>query len=431
MTGEVDVREQARRHREELGGVVVIAVTGSCGKTTATDLIAAVLSSRYRVSHSDGYWNCRLGVAQSLLSVGADDDFFIQELGAWGPGTLDAGIDLVRPDVAVITNFRDDHYSSFHGARGAQAEKGKLVAAVEPEGTAVLNADDPLVMELAARTSARTFCFGRSADADLRAFNVRAEWPERLTFSVAYGGDTSRVRTRLLGQHVLSSALAALAVGLAFGLNLEEAASALETVEPHFRRMSPVTLPDGVTFIRDDYKAPADSIPEVLAFMADAAAERKIAVLGRISDYPGRSRRCYSRIAREALAVLDVVAFVGQRATELWTEHSSITAADQLALRRRLAPTVGTTATAWWESLPAVGDMLVFASVRDASAFLAHFLRPGDLVLLKASGQADHLERVLLSRQETVNCWLTSCGKKESCDDCSLLPVGGVDVCVG
>jgi UDP-N-acetylmuramoyl-tripeptide--D-alanyl-D-alanine ligase len=424
VTEEVDLRDLAVRHRQAVQGVVAIGVTGSCGKTTTTDLIAAVLSSRYRVSKSDGFWNCGLGIAHSLLSVRADDDFYVQELGAWGPGTLDAGIELVRPDVAVITNFRDDHYSSFRGARGAQAEKGKLLSAVEPSGTAVLNYDDALVRELDDRTTARTLCFGRHEKADLRAFDVTARWPERLAFSVTYRGQTRRVSTRLLGEHLLGSALAAIGVGLAFGLSLDDASSALEGVEPHVRRMSPVVAPDGITFIRDDYKAPADSIPEVLAFMAEAVAERKVGVFGRISDYPGRSRRCYSRVAREALAVLDVAIFVGQRATDLWGEQWSMAATDQVALRERLEP-----ATGWWQVLPAVGDMLVFGTVRDASDFLAGFLRAGDLTLLKASGEADHLERVLLSRQQAVNCWLTSCGKKEACDVCSFLPVGGVSVC--
>ena len=439
MTCEADLWRQATRHRLALRDVVAVAVTGSCGKTTTTDLVAGVLSSRYRGSRSDGTWNCGLGVVNSLLAVRPGDDFFVQELGAWGPGTLDSGIELVRPDVAVVTNLRNDHYSSFHGPGGAQAEKGKLVAALAPGGTAVLNCDDPLVQELAARTPARVLSFGRSLHADLRAWDVSARWPERLTFSAGFGGQSRRVLTRLPGEHLLGSALAALAVGLVFGLTLDEAASALERAEPSPRRMSPVTLPDGVTFIRDDYKAPADSIPEVLAFMAEANAGRKVGVLGRISDFPGRSRRCYTRIAEEATAVLDLVVFAGRRAAELWGECRSMVAADQLALRTR----VSCAAAAVDQQTPrdrvslvlpgsvpnprasarAAGRMLVFERVREASDFLAGFLRPGDLVLLKGSGQADHLERVLLSRQGAVNCWLASCGRKEPCDACSMLKV--------
>lgn len=423
MTCEADLRRQAARHRLALGDVVAVAVTGSCGKTTTTDLIAAVLSSRHRGSRSDGTWNCGLGVVNSLLAVRPGDDFFVQELGAWGPGTLDGGIELVRPDVAVVTNLRNDHYSSFHGPGGAQAEKGKLVAALSPRGTAVLNGDDPLVRELAARTSARVLCFGRSPHADLRVWDVSARWPQRLTFSAGFGGETRRVRTQLLGEHLLGSALAALAVGLVFGLTLDDAASALERGEPSPRRMSPVALPDGVTFVRDDLKAPADSMPEVLAFMAEATASRRIAVLGRISDFPGRSRGCYTRIAGEAMAVLDTVVFVGQRAAELWGECRSTAAADQLALREGVSCAPAAATPDPREPARAAGRMLVFERVREASDFLAGFLRRGDLVLLKGSGQADHLERVLLSRQRAVNCWLPSCGRKEPCDACSLLEV--------
>jgi len=429
MSTEADLHQQADGYRRALSGTVAVAVTGSCGKTTTTNLIAAVLSSRYRGSSSDGTWNCGLGIAHSLLTVRPDDHFFVQELGAWGPGTLDAGIELVRPDVAVITNFRNDHHSSFHGPRGVQAEKGKLVTALKPGGAAVLNSDDPLVDELAARTPAATLRFGRGPQADLRAWDVTASWPQRLTFRVAYAGRRRLVRTRLLGEHLLSSALAALGVGLVFGLTLDEAAAALERAEPTLRRMSPVPLPDGVTFIRDDYKAPGDSIPEVLAFMTAAAATRKLVVLGHISDYPGRSRRCYTQVARHALAAVDVVVFVGLRAAQLWGEHWDTSAAAQLAVRELLergsarAPADSAQSTA--QSPSAGGTMLVFETVQDASGFLAGFLRRGDLVLLKGSGQVDHLERVLLGRQRTVGCWLPSCGKKEPCDTCPVIEVPG------
>lgn len=425
MSSEADLRRRADEHRRALAGTVAVAVTGSCGKTTTTNLVAAVLSSRYRGNTSDGAWNCGLGVAHSLLAVLPDDDFFVQELGAWGPGTLDAGIELVRPDVAVVTNLRNDHYSSFHGPEGAQAEKGKLVAAVRPGGAVVLNGDDRLVDELAALTSARMMRFGRGPRVDLRAWDVTARWPQRLTFRAAYAGRRRLVRTRLLGEHLLGSALAALGVGLVFGLTLDEAASALERAEPTFRRMSPVPLPDGVTFIRDDYKAPADSIPEVLSFMATAVAGRKLLVLGRISDHPGRSRRYYTQVARHALAAVDVVAFVGRRAAELWGEHRSTSDAAQRALRAHLER--GSPRTSGDSAPPsqAGGTMLVFETVKDASDFFAGFLRPGDLVLLKGSGQADHLERVLLRRQRAVGCWLVSCGKKEPCDTCPAIEMSG------
>lgn len=382
--------EAAHLHRDHLASVVFIAVTGSRGKTTTKDLIAGVLSSRHCGSKSTGSNNCGLDVANDVLAVRPDEAFFVQELGAWGPGTLDAGLALIRPQVSVITNFGNDHYSAFHGPRGAQAEKSKLVIGLDSSGVAVLNWDDPLVRELAERTQARVISYGRAADADVRAFDVGSAWPEHLSFTVAHGAEHARVRTRLLGEHLLGSALAALAVGLAFGLTLPEVVKDLETAEPTARRMSAVTHPDGVTFIRDDFKAPADSIPDVLEFMAHAVATRKILVFGRISDYPGRSRRIYTDVARQALAIADAVVFVGRRAVDLWGEEH------------------GT-------------SPYVFGSVAQATGFLSGYLCAGDLVLLKGSGPTDHLERILLSRQQPVSCWLTDCGLATSCDACELL----------
>jgi UDP-N-acetylmuramoyl-tripeptide--D-alanyl-D-alanine ligase len=411
-----DLRDEARRHRARLTGVVVVAVTGSCGKTTTKDLIASLLASRYRGSKSSGSSNCGTDIAKDLLAVHPGDRFFVQELGAWGPGTLDAGIDLIRPHVAVVTNLRNDHYSAFHGPRGAQAEKGKIVACLPPTGTAILNWDDPYVRELAGRTSARILRVGRNPGADLHAVDVTSRWPTPLSFRVIHGGQHVHVRTRLFGGHLLGSALAALAVGITFDLTLAQAAAALEAAEPTPRRMTPVMHPDGVTFIRDDFKAPADSVPEVLDFQREATATRKVAVFGRISDYPGRSRPTYTNIALQAIACLDAVVFVGERAVELWGEQHSRSAADQRRLRQQLGLTPGGDSSA---HPPA--DMYVFESVARASSFLSGYLRAGDLVLLKGSGPADHLERIVLSRRQPVSCWLRHCGRMTSCDVCELL----------
>lgn len=417
-----DLWAEARRHRMTLQSTVFIAVTGSCGKTTSKDLIARVLSARYPGCKSDDTFNCGVDLVRSVLAVRPDDRFLVQELGAWGRGTLDQGIDLVRPDIAVVTNLRNDHYSRFRGPRGAQAEKGKLVASLPASGTAVLNWDDPLVRELASRTSATSFSFGRSSQAELRAWDVTSNWPEPLSFCVNDHGRTRRVRTQLHGEHLLGSVLAALAVGLLLGIDLDEGAAALETAPPTFRRMTPVLHADGVTFMRDDYKAPADSLPEVLTFMRNARATRKIAVLGWIADFPGRSRRMYTQIAWDALLALDAVIFVGQRATELWGVQQSTTHDAQQHFRQRfLAAVSNGVVHPLHRPPPPLGDIFVFTKVQEADRFLHSYLTAGDLVLLKGSGPVDHLERLLLSREAPVDCWAVTCGKTHPCDACTLL----------
>ncbi len=406
-----DAIAQAHARRTELTGVTFIAVTGSCGKTTTKDLIAALLGARLRGSKNDDTRNCGPDLIRAVLAIRPDDDFFVQELGAWGPGTLDAGIGLIRPAISVITNLRNDHYSAFHGPRGAQQEKGKLVRCLPPSGTAVLNADDPLAHELAGWTEARTITYGTAEGADVRASDVTGDWPERLTFTVHHRRSSTRVRTRLLGERLLGSALAALTVALAFGLDLEEACRALSQAEPSFRRMTPVTRSDGVTFIRDDWKAPLDSVHDAFAFMRRAHADRKLAVLGTISDFPGRSRKTYAQVARDAIAIHDTTIFVGERAAELWGEHRD----DEPDAQRRTRAHVTGDHDANGASL------FVFEAVRDAARFLSDYLSAGDLVLLKASGPADHLERVLLDGIEPVSCWAAHCGRLFPCDMCEEL----------
>jgi UDP-N-acetylmuramoyl-tripeptide--D-alanyl-D-alanine ligase len=224
-----------------------------------------------------------------------------------------------------------------------------------------------------------------------------------------------------VGEHLLGSALAALCGGILFGMTLNEAAAALASSGPTFRRMSPVAHPDGVTFIRDDWKAPLDSLSEVLSFMRTAAASRKLAVFGRISDVPGRSRQSYERVAFEAMTVLDAVIFVGARATELWGEHhnAGAPAADISARIAGISSAKESIHCATKDDQ--LGKMFIFSSVYEADAFLQDFLASGDLVLLKGSGPADHLERLILNRERSVKCWLPKCGIVYPCDMCDRL----------
>jgi len=429
---------RARVHRRRLDSVRIVAITGSCGKTSTKDLAAAILRSRFRGSKSEDTKNCGLDLAATVLAADPGDDFLVQELGAWGPGTLDAGIEFVRPEIAVITNLRNDHFSTLHGPLGAQAEKGKLVRSLTTAGTAILNWDDPLVRELSSWTPARVISFGTSEEAELRASRVSATWPRTLSFDVTYQSKTVAVRTQLLGRHLLGSALGAIGVGLVFGMSLADCSEVLAATPPTFRRMSPVRHPDGVTFVRDDWKAPADSFPEVFQFIAEAIAHRKIVVVGQVSDFGGRSRPMYERIAADAKAVADVVVFVGARAAELWPSLCVTARECDFALPKRSwdsldgpsGPVGDGDAGAEEQSLapdpalPSVretGEVLVFRTVREADIFLRRYLSSGDLVLLKGSGPADHLDRLILNREEPVGCWLERCGRVLPCHLCDLI----------
>ncbi len=401
VTGE-DVAT-ALAHRSRLSAVTFIGITGSCGKTTTKDLAAGLLAGRLRGSCNAGSGNCGTDLVQTVLLAKPADDFCIQELGAWGPGTLDAGIQLVQPHVGVILNVRRDHYSRFQGLEHTRDEKAKVVECLPPTGIAILNTDDPYVASMRIRTRARVLTFGSGDDADFRIGAVRSVWPDRLSFDLSVQDERRVVRTQLIGEHVVGSAAAAIAIAHTLGVPLDEAIERIAILPPTARRMSSLVTGSGVAVVRDDFKAVSDSLDETLHFLDSARADRKVLVVGRISDHPGRSRSVYTSFAHAAGAIADLLIFVGERPESLWGQN------------RRLAPEFLA------EFSGARAKVVLFQTVRDASRFLRNELRSGDLLVLKGSGASDHLERILLEHQATVRCWRADCGLVTACDSCPLL----------
>lgn len=246
--------------------VVFIGVTGSCGKTTAKELIVAVLSSQYKGHKSPGNSNVLGEVIRSILRTRRKYHFCVQEFNVGGIGeaiSLEKQFRMFKPQMGVVTTVGDDHISA-HGSREAiAAEKGKLIAALPTSGTAILNADDPLVLAMQSRCKGRVLTYGLSPGAMLRAEDIRDSWPRRLSLTVMHGEESIRVQTQFCGAHLVPNILAAMAVGQAMGVSLQSAASALEGLAPVPGRMFPVESPDGVTFIRDDVKAPAWITPSI------------------------------------------------------------------------------------------------------------------------------------------------------------------------
>ena len=199
------------------------------------------------------------------------------------------------------------------------------------------------------------------------------------------------------------TAAAAIVLAHAPGLPIDPAVERIAQLPPTARRMSETVTQSGITFIRDDFKATSDSLDDILRFLATARAARKIAVVGRISDHPGRSRPFYTSFARAALSVVDLLVFVGERPAALWSDTGRVARdfAEEFARTR--------------------ARMEVFPTVRSASDFLRAELRAGDLVVLKGSGPSDHLERIVLEHQSTVRCWRAQCGLVLACDSCGLL----------
>ncbi|ABI59168.1 aminoacyl-tRNA hydrolase [Nitrosomonas eutropha] len=372
-----------------------IGITGSAGKTTTKDLCYLILSGFYPVAQSYKSLNVVKATADFVLEVESKHRFSIIEMSGNRPGALDLPLWLVKPEIAVLTNIEKDHFRAFKGESvdGIAREKAKLIEALSENGTAVLNMDDPRVKVIGERCKAKVIWVGKSKGATLRLLNATSSYPQPLTLTIKYEGITHEVITGLHGTYLATSVLCALGVALAAGIRLDQAIPRLALAVPVEGRMQPVVMGDGVTFIRDDMKAPAWSLPMVLDFLSEATAVRKIAVVGSISDFSGDRSDKYKQFARQVLQHADMVIFVGDNAHR--------------ALRARKD-----------ENDSALQG---FLTLKEASSFLQKTLRPGDLVLLKGSNKSDHLQRLILDRYKPIQCWQERCGLEHFCDCCVYL----------
>ena len=379
-------------HRKRLSGTDFVGITGSCAKTTVKTLLAEIVAGSFSVSQNPGTQNRDGAMAKTVLKTAGKNGICVQEFGADGPGSLDAMIDLYKPTVAVITNILGDHFSAFRTLEATAAEKSKLVAALPPSGTAVLNTDDPLVIAMAKKTMAKIVTYGECGSADLRSTGFDYAWPGYLKGCIVWKEKEYPVETCLIGDHWAPAVLAAIATALALNLDMELILDRLRLIKPAEGRLSTVCLPNNITYICDHIKAPIHTVAPALAVLEKARAQRKIAVIGNISDYPGSTSPKYRRIAKQALMVADIVILLGK-----WA---------QSGLKGQPADIVGK-------------RLLGFRHLAELNTFLQPFLQSGDLVLLKGSIKTDHMERLIMARSDHVSCWQTECGRSVDCRQCS------------
>jgi UDP-N-acetylmuramoyl-tripeptide--D-alanyl-D-alanine ligase len=304
----------------------VVAVTGSSGKTTTKDLLAAVLSRLGPVVAPEGSYNNEIGLPLTALRCDADSRVLVAEMGARGIGHVAHLCTITPPDVSIVLTVGTAHLGEF-GSREAIAQaKGEIVEALGPGGLAVLNADEPLVTAMASRTAAAVRRFGESPDADVRATDVRLDDTGRASFTLADSTGTAAVSLRLVGAHQVTNALAVATVARHLGMPLGQVAAALGEAEPASRwRMEVTERPDGVVVINDAYNANPESVRAALKTLVSIAGPRTSwAVLGEMRELGESSLTEHDAIGRLAVR-LDVDRLVavgeGARAIHLGAAH--------------------------------------------------------------------------------------------------------------
>ncbi|GCB50158.1 UDP-N-acetylmuramoyl-tripeptide--D-alanyl-D-alanine ligase [Streptomyces sp. NL15-2K] len=351
------------RHVVRRLGATLVALTGSAGKTSTKDLIAQVLQRKAPTVWTPGSFNNEIGLPLTALSATEETKFLVLEMGARGIGHIRYLTGLTPPKIGLVLNVGTAHIGEFGGREQIAQAKGELVEALPEEGTAVLNADDPLVRAMASRTKAKVILFGESGEADVRAENVRLTDSGQPAFRLHTPSGASDVTMRLYGEHHVSNALAAAAVAHELGMSAEEIATALSEAGSLSRwRMEVTERPDGVTVVNDAYNANPESMRAALrALAAMGKGRRTWAVLGKMAELGDEALAEHDAVGRLAvrLNVSKLVAVGGREAS--WLQLGAYNEGS------------------WGEESVHVSD------AQAAVDLLRSELRPGDVVLVKAS----------------------------------------------
>ena len=353
--------------------IPVVGVTGSVGKSSTKEAIATILEEDHPISavlKSYGNENNEIGLPLTVLRLRPSHEVAVLEMGMYVGGEIAELARIALPTIGVVTAVRSIHLSRAGSIEAIEAAKAELIEALPADGFAVLNADDARVRRMAARTAARSVTYGFAPDADVRAEAIVSLGLEGMAFEILARGERRTVRVPRLGRHAVHNALAAAAVALELGSNLETLVAGLARPWSLAHRSAVLRL-DGVTVIDDAYNAGPDSMAAALDALAELPG-RHIAVLGRMAELGELEEQAHAAVGRRAAGVLDVLVAVGEGTAAL--------------VDGALAA-----------GMPAAH----IVHVADAESALARFrrgpgglLRDGDVVLVKAS-RSEALERVV------------------------------------
>jgi len=358
-------------HRSRMRGRV-IAVTGSCGKSTVKAMTAALLAQAGACTVARKSFNNRIGVSLSLLDAKAVDDFVVLEMGANHFGEIDELARLARPHAAVITCIGECHLEAFGDLKGVRDAKAELVAHLDPEGLLVLNADDRLCLTIASAYKGQVRTFGFARDAYVRPHGLRREG-ENTVFRV--WGRTFRLPA--VGQHNVLNAAAALCLARWAGLSLEQVRDGLAEIKmPELRWEKRVLA--GVTYLIDAYNSNPTAMRAALAaFLEEPVARRRIMVCGDMLELGAASIPLHRRLGRVlALTGIDSLVAVG--------------------------PLSRSVVDGWREIASDGREVFHFETAEEAWAAVHAIASPGDWVLIKGSRMMQ-LEKIVAAITEHLS----------------------------
>ncbi|MFL5674697.1 MAG: UDP-N-acetylmuramoyl-tripeptide--D-alanyl-D-alanine ligase [Chloroflexota bacterium] len=336
---------------------LVVGVTGSIAKTSTKEAVAAVLGHRFRTLRNEGNQNNEVGLPLTVLRLRPEHEAAVFEMGMYVGGEIADLARIARPRIGIVTAVQAVHLSRIGSLAAIEQAKGELLEALPPDGVAILNADDPIVRKMGARTTARAVSYGFAPDADVRAESVESLGIDGMRFKLRTAGGNRTVTIPALGRLSVHNGLAAAAVGLAAGMSLDDIAGGLADGWSAPHRVAVVRL-GGVTVVDDSYNASPGSVTAALDLL-EGLPGRRGAVLGEMLELGDASEDGHREVGERAGRTLDWLMVVGPGAAGI-ADGAEAAGLDRSAIVR----------------------------VRDAEAALGALtprLRDGDVVLVKAS----------------------------------------------
>ena len=361
----------ARAYRRSLKNLKVFAITGSNGKTSTKDLLAACLGARYRVVKTQGNFNNEIGLPKTLLSVKPDTDIAVVEMGMRGLGQIAELCEIAEPDSGLISNVGETHMELLGSMDNIAKAKGEIVDGLPTEGFAVLNGDSEYVRRAAGHTKAKVVYFGLGEGCDYQGSDiVTSALGTTFTCTQRATGERVSVRLQLIGEHNVYNALSAIAGAACYGVPMEESAKALATARLTGSRQEIIYIGD-ITFINDAYNASPASMEAALKTLGEAkrAAKgkaRSIAVLADMLELGGISEDAHRRVGRWTVENdTDIVLTYGEQAAYISDEAAKLG-----------------------------GNAHHYQDRQEAADALRQMADAGDIILLKGSN-AMHVDKML------------------------------------
>jgi len=381
-----------KRHQPQ-----IVAVTGSVGKTSTKKAISKVLAQKFSVRENQKNYNNEIGIPLTIIGAesGGRNIFrwfwvlikwvftlilpgypkvLVLELGVDRPGDMAHFMSFIHPAIGIVTNVSASHLEFFKTLEKIAKEKGTLIKALPSSKVALLNGDDELVAQMGSTAKARVLKFGLNPKLEINAshitYNYQGGRPDGLSFKLNYAGKNMPIRLKhILGEHYVYAALAAVAAGTVFKINLVEIAQALEELKPPIGRLNLLAGLAGSFMLDDTYNASPVSTLAALNTLAQLQAKRKIAVLGDMLELGSQSEIGHREVGKRiAQLKLGLVVLMGDRMDD--------------CVRELIA-----------QGYPA-SQIMNFKDHSAAVLALAELIKEGDFILIKGS-QGMRMEKIV------------------------------------